>query len=1541
MSEGVPQREREQEQEQQQQQQQQPAPEPFYQEDEHKVHRTASGRSIPLNDPEAHDEMSSLTHQLSRVMSHPDAVHRIETLSRVLSHRTHREGQIQFDPEDMDLRVVLEAIVNRMEAEGQKLNRTGVTMKGVTVSGVDTTAEHGPSVTEMALQIATLPRAIHKARHPKLRQIVRNFDGIIEAGEMLLVLGRPGSGCSTLLRTIAGEIDGFRGIEGDLRYDGVPQHDMLKHFKDDIIYNPELDVHFPHLTVDQTLRFAVASRTPRVRLDGVGRKEYETYMVELLATVFGLRHTFQTKVGNDFVRGVSGGERKRVSIAEALAARASVYCWDNATRGLDASTALEYNHAIRAATNLLQSSAIVAIYQAGENIYELYDKVTVIYSGQQVYFGPAEKAKAYFEKMGWECPPRQTTAEFLTAVTDPNGRTARAGYENKVPKTADEFVAYWRNSPEYAELCAQIDEYNSKTDPNTTLERFQEIDKDRKMKRQRPRSRYMLTYTAQLKLAIKRGYQRVLGDRAYTITNIMGSVIQSLIMGSLFYHIAPSTSGAFSRGGVMFFALLYNALSSLAEISSAYEHRPILQKQKSYSFYHPSVEAIQHILSDLPVKLATLIVFSIILYFLAYLNQTAGQFFFFLLLLYVTASAVGTLFLAIAALTRTASAANAIAGILVLLLSVYTGYMIPTVRMHPWFSWIRWLDPLQYGFESLMGNELHGRSMPCDMLVPQGPGYENISLQNQVCAFAGSQPGQPNVDGDAYMQASYGYKWDHAWRNFGIIIAWWVFYFVVNAVGTEFLPPMATGGDVLLFKRGHMPDLESIQEGKVADAEELRKALASGSEGEDISKREIFSWQHVDYTIPLGGGHRQLLNDIQGYVKPGTMTALMGESGAGKTTLLNVLSQRISFGVITGDMLVNGKPLDTSFQRRTGYVQQQDLHLAQSTVRESLQFAARLRQPSSVPDKEKLDYVETILDLLGMKSYAEAYVGSPGRGLNVEQRKKLSIAVELVAKPSLLLFLDEPTSGLDSQSAWAIVTFMRSLANAGQAILCTIHQPSATLFEEFDRLLLLKKGGRTVYFGDIGKNSSILTSYFERHGARKCEPSENPAEYILEAIGAGATAHVQADWGDIWANSEECRKVTEEVTELQQRLAALPAANQDHNLQRPYAASYPTQLYYVFRRTLSYFWRSPDYIMAKFMLQIVGGLFIGFTFWKVNKSLGGMQDAMFGAFLIVVISAPSVNQIQTQLVESRELYEVREAASNTFHWSCMLLSQFFVEMIYHIPISTLLMMCFYWPVGYSGAAKVAGYFYFIYCVLFQLYYVSFGLWVGYFSPDAPSANVISSVLFSFMIAFCGVMQPVSQMPGFWTFMYKVSPYTYIIQSLLGTVLHDREVKCSDSEYNILQPPSGQTCGEYMDPYMQSNGGYINNRDATSDCQFCTYTVGDQYLATIGVKYTYHWRNVGLICAFIVFNIFAMLGMYYLLRVKTFSTPKWIENLKKKAGQKKESKEEKPAGDIYQEQPGDAEMFSQRSRTTDPRPNEKVGEAEGTSSSQSKATSFSS
>lgn len=194
------------------------------------------------------------------------------------------------------------------------------------------------------------------------------------------------------------------------------------------------------------------------------------------------------------------------------------------------------------------------------------------------------------------------------------------------------------------------------------------------------------------------------------------------------------------------------------------------------------------------------------------------------------------------------------------------------------------------------------------------------------------------------------------------------------------------------------------------------------------------------------------------------------------------------------------RPLPKSFQRATGFAEQMDIHEPTATVRESLRFSALLRQPKEVPLQEKYDYCEKVIDLLEMRSIAGATVGSAGSGLNQEQRKRLTIAVELASKPELLLFLDEPTSGLDSLAAFNIVRFLRRLADAGQAVLCTIHQPSAVLFERFDELLLLKSGGSVVYNGPLGHDSKMLIEYFERNGGKKCSPYANPAEVRIPML---------------------------------------------------------------------------------------------------------------------------------------------------------------------------------------------------------------------------------------------------------------------------------------------------------------------------------------------------------------------------------------------------------------------------------------------------------
>ena len=491
-------------------------------------------------------------------------------------------------------------------------------------------------------------------------------------------------------------------------------------------------------------------------------------------------------------------------------------------------------------------------------------------------------------------------------------------------------------------------------------------------------------------------------------------------------------------------------------------------------------------------------------------------------------------------------------------------------------------NPVAYAYEALLVNEVHDRQFECastSIVPPYGTG------DNFVCAVAGAVPGQKYVSGDDWVQSSYSYSYSHIWRNLGILFAFQFFFYCVYLVATELNAKSSSTAEFLVFRRGHVP--KYMQQGRTdveSSSATVSPIASDGGKEQAVDviprQKDIFTWRDVTLDITIKGEPRRLLDHVSGWVKPGTLTALMGVSGAGKTTLLDTLAQRTSVGVLTGDMLVNGKSLPASFQRSTGYVQQQDLHLETTTVREALRFSAMLRQPASVSKKEKYDYVEEVIRMLDMEDFAEAVVGNPGEGLNVEQRKLLTIGVELAAKPALLLFLDEPTSGLDSQSSWSIVAFLRKLADNGQAVVSTIHQPSAILFQQFDRLLFLAKGGKTVYFGDIGENSRTLLDYFERGGARHCSQDENPAEYMLEIV-AGAHGHQSSQyWHTVWKDSQEAKDIQAEIDRIHKEKVDEPVSEETGEATE-FAMPLTAQIYHVTARVFQQYWRTPDYIIGK------------------------------------------------------------------------------------------------------------------------------------------------------------------------------------------------------------------------------------------------------------------------------------------------------------------------------------------------------------------------
>ena len=456
-----------------------------------------------------------------------------EDLFTVLSRRrTNASGKSQTDLEEENDEI--EKLMSRMfgkarqeHSEEEKTRHSGVIFRDMTVKGVGLGASLQPTVGDMFMG---LPRSLKTlltkgakaaSGKPPVRELLSHFDGCVRPGEMLLVLGRPGSGCSTFLKSFCNQREGFEAVEGEVTYGGTDAETMKKDFRGEVIYNPEDDLHYATLTVKRTLMFALQTRTPgkESRLEGESRADYMKEFLRVVTKLFWIEHTLGTKVGDQYVRGVSGGEKKRVSIAEAMITRASVQGWDNSSRGLDASTALEYVQSIRTLTNMAHTSTAVSLYQAGESLYDLVDKVLLIHEGKCLYFGPADQAKEYFTNLGFECKPRWTTADFLTSVTDPHERAVRKGWEDRIPRNADEFSTSYRRSDAYRRNLEDIKDFGAHLDEQRRIRQENTSKKNKK-------KNYAILFHKQVLACTHRQVYVMLGDPASLIGKWGGIVFQ-------------------------------------------------------------------------------------------------------------------------------------------------------------------------------------------------------------------------------------------------------------------------------------------------------------------------------------------------------------------------------------------------------------------------------------------------------------------------------------------------------------------------------------------------------------------------------------------------------------------------------------------------------------------------------------------------------------------------------------------------------------------------------------------------------------------------------------------------------------------------------------------------------------------------------------------------------------------------------------------------------------------------------------------------------
>jgi ABC-type multidrug transport system ATPase subunit len=632
-------------------------------------------------EPEAYAPVvsRSQSNTLTRILSSASAASGLSRRQLDRIYDDSDEDDREAFTSDWSLMPEIKAFHEQGEKDRVKGRKLGVTWTNLTVKGVGADAAFNENVGSQF----NIPRAIKESRHgAPLKTILEGTHGCVKPGEMLLVLGRPGAGCTTLLKMLANRRLGYAEVTGDVHWGSLNPKEA-KQYRGQIVMNTEDELFFPTLTVGQTIDFATRMKVPFNLPSNHGTNaDFQRESRDFLLRSMGISHTHDTKVGNEYVRGVSGGERKRVSIIETLATRGSVYCWDNSTRGLDASTALEYTKAIRALTDIFGLASVLTLYQAGNGIYDLFDKVLVIDEGKEIYYGPMKEARPFMENLGFYCDDGANVADFLTGVTVPSERKIKPGFEDSYPRTADDIRQRYEKSSTKANMEAEYT-FPASDEAKTSTQDFRESVQHEKHKSLPKKSPLTTSFTTQVKAAVTRQYQILWGDKATFFIKQISTLLQALISGSLFYNAPDNSAGLFVKSGALFFALLFNSLLAMSEVTDSFSGRPVLAKHKSFALYHPAAFCIAQITADIPVLLFQVSIFSIVLYFMVGLKMDAGSFFTFWAIVFTTAMVMTALFRSVGAAFSTFDGASKVSGFLIAALIMYTGYMIRKPLMHP------------------------------------------------------------------------------------------------------------------------------------------------------------------------------------------------------------------------------------------------------------------------------------------------------------------------------------------------------------------------------------------------------------------------------------------------------------------------------------------------------------------------------------------------------------------------------------------------------------------------------------------------------------------------------------------------------------------------------------------------------------------------------------------------------------------------------------------------------------------------------------------
>ncbi|KAI5057345.1 hypothetical protein GOP47_0027360 [Adiantum capillus-veneris] len=1217
---------------------------------------------------------------------------------------------------------------------------------------------------------------------------------------MTLLLGPPSSGKTTLLLALAGKLPPDLRVSGIVTYNG---HEMTEFVPQRTsAYISQHDIQFAEMTVRETLDFSVRCQGVGTRFDmllELSRREkaagikphpdvdvfmkavatagQETSIItDYILRVLGLEICADTLVGDQMRRGISGGQRKRVTTGEMLVGPAQAFFMDEISTGLDSSTTFQIVKCLQNIVHVMGVTMVVALLQPAPETFELFDDVILLSEGEIVHQGPRECILDFFQSIGFRCPGRKNVADFLQEVTS---RKDQAQY------WADPDKSYRYISKRIFRIVQIVS-----CGPGAPNEAILPFDKSKSHPAALSNQMYGISKVALFKACFWREWLLTRRNSFLYIFEACQITIATIATMTVFLRTElhqDSIADANLYMGALFYGLIIIMFNGCNEMAVVVSRLPVFYKHRDLLFYPAWSYAIPSMIIRIPLSLLECLIWVCLTYYAVGFAPGPARFFSQLFLFFCISQMALGLFRFIGAVGRSMIIASSYGIAFLMIMLVLGGFVISKDQIHKWWIWFYWISPTMYAQNGLVINEF---------LADRWAKPYNGSVDAQTIGAA-------ILKARGFFTEDYWY-----WISIGALIGFAILYNVLFALALTYLNSLGRPQAVISeedIKAGHSnASSRGLQLSRLAATEpetdnqgvhakssrRLKVNHIAGFTSEVQKKGMVLPFQPlsiafnaINYYVDMPSEMKaqgiledklQLLQDVSGAFRPGVLTALVGVSGAGKSTLMDVLAGR-----------------------KTGYCEQNDIHSPNVTVLESLLYSAWLRLPAEIDKSKRMVFVEEVMELVELNPLRNALVGLPGvNGLSTEQRKRLTIAVELVANPSII-FMDEPTSGLDARAASIVMRTVRNTVDTGRTVVCTIHQPSIDIFESFDELLLLKRGGQVIYAGPLGHQSCHLIDYFQTiPGVHQIKEGYNPAAWMLDISSPSAESQLGVDFAQIYRNSTLYQQNQALIKEL-----SIPIpGSEDLSFTTTYSQPFIQQCMACLWKQHWSYWRNPYYNAVRMLFTTAIALLCGTIFWNLGgktdttQHLSNVIGAIYVASLFLGFSNASTVK---PVVDIERTVFYRERGAGMYSALAYAFAQAIIEIPYVLLQSVLFTLITYPMINFNWTA--AKFFYYLFFLSFTLlYFTYYGMMCVAITPNVHFAAIITTFLFTFWNLFCGFVIPRKNIPVWWRWYSWANPVQWTLYGVITSQLGDIETPISDPDNTGVPLPVRQ--------YIEENFG---------------------------------------------------------------------------------------------------------------------------------------